>query len=357
MFSFRRWLLCAALVLGSRMAAQPALTTIQDILYTADGNRFNGLITIAWQSFDAGDSSNIASQVTRLTIHNGILYIQLVPTTTATTPATYSVQYNGTGHTQFQEVWVVFPSATPLRVRDVRLSPGAVATSGPPGQLGSVQISDVLGLQAALNLRPALGLGFGVSRAAVINVDGALDGAAGNLSDCLHVDGTSGACGSGGGGSTGFVDAEIPAGTLDGLNASFTLTGLPSPASSLTLYRNGMLLKPNLDYTLSASSILFQAGAVPRTADSLLAYYRLAVAIPGVGFVDAETPSGAINGVNNFYTLVQAPSPSDSLGVYRNGIRLKSGLDYTVSGNGITFGVGSVPQIGDALLCSYRIVQ
>ena len=114
MVSFRRWLLCAALAMDVRVAAQPILTTVQDTLYTADGNRFNGLVSITWQSFEAGDTSNIAGQVTRLTISNGNLFVQLVPTTTANTPATYSVQYNSSGHTQFSEVWVVFPSASPI---------------------------------------------------------------------------------------------------------------------------------------------------------------------------------------------------------------------------------------------------
>ncbi len=354
MFSFRRWLFCATLAMGSRMAAQPALTTIQDILYTADGNRFNGLMTITWQSFEAGDTSNIAAQVTRITISNGNLFVQLVPTTTATTPATYAVQCNSIGHTQYSEVWAVFPSASPLRVSDVRLSPGAVATLGPAAQTASIQISNVLGLQSALNLRPTQGTGFVVSRTAVINVSGGIDGAVGNLSDCMHVDGTSGACGTGSGGTAVFVDAETPGGTLDGVNTSFTLANPPNPSTSLALYRNGLRLSQNLDYTIATNSIIFLAGAVPRPTDVLLADYRLAT-LPGVGFVDAETPSGAINGVNASYTLVQAPSPSTSLDLYRNGMRMEAGVDYTLSGNAITF-VAIVPQIGDVLLCSYRIV-
>jgi len=356
MFSFRRWLFCVALAMGSRMAAQPALTTIQDILYTADGNRFNGLMTITWQSFEAGDTSNIAGLVTRITISNGNLYVQLVPTTTATTPATYSVQYNSSGHTQFNEVWVVFPSASPLRVRDVRLSPGAVSTSGPAAQTASIPISGVLGLQAALNLRPAQGTGFLPSRTAVINVLGGIDGAVGNLTDCMHVDGTSAACGTGSGGSTSFVDAETPGGTLDGVNTIFTLANIPNPSTSLSLYRNGLLLSQALDYTIATNLITFLAGAVPRPTDVLLANYRLAT-LPGVGFVDAETPSGTINGVNVAFTLVQAPNPSASLGVYLNGIHLEAGLDYTLSSNSITFIAGVVPQTGDVLVCSYRILE
>ena len=136
MFSFRRWLFCVALAMGSRMAAQPALTTIQDILYTADGNRFNGLMTITWQSFEAGDTSNIAGQVTRLNISNGNLYVQLVPTTTADTPATYAVQYNSNGHTQFNEVWVVFPECLTLARPRCPSEPGRRKYLGPASANG-----------------------------------------------------------------------------------------------------------------------------------------------------------------------------------------------------------------------------
>ncbi len=172
----------------------------------------------------------------------------------------------------------------------------------------------------------------------------------------MHVDGTSGACGTGGGGSTVFVDSETPGGTLDGVNAAFTLANTPNPSTSLALYRNGLRLSQRLDYTIATSTITFLAGAVPRPTDILLANYRLA-ALPGVGFVDAETPSGATNGVNTLFTLVQAPNPSASLDVYRNGIHLAAGLDYTLNGNTITFIASIVPQTGDVLVCSYRIAQ
>ena len=356
MLSFRRRLICTALLLGSRLAAQPALTTVQDTLYTADGNRFNGVVAITWQSFTAGDSSNVAAQVTRLTISNGNLYVQLIPTTTATTPATYAVQYNSSGHTQYNEVWVVPPSTSPLRVQDVRLAPGAVSTPGPAAQTASIEISDVIGLQSALNLRPTQGTGFQLSRTAVINASGGIDAAVGTLSDCMHVDGTSGACGTGAASGTVFVDSETPGGTLNSVNASFTLVNSPNPPLSLQLYRNGLLLDQNLDYTLSNSAITFVSNAIPRAGDILLAFYRLVASLPGVGFSDAEVPAGLINGVNNFYTLLQAPNPPASLALYRNGMRLDAGVDYTLSSNGITF-VAIVPQIGDVLQCSYRTVQ
>ena len=356
MLRLRRWLAWAALVLGSRLAAQPPLTTVQDVLYTADGNRFSGVVTITWKSFEASNASNVAASVTRVQVDNGNLSVQLAPTTNAIPSAGYAVQYSGARRTQFSETWVVPPSSTPLRVRDVRLPPGAVTTQGPP-PAAVIQISDVIGLQSALSLRPSMGAGFAAARSAIINASGSLDAAIGNLSDCVRVDGTSGPCGSSGSTGVGFIDAEIPAGTVNGVNTTFTLASAPNPASSLALYRNGLLLKQSGDFTLSGNSISFAAGAVPQPADSLLASYRTAVALPGVGFVDGETPAGAVNGVNTVFTLAQSPNPSASLALYRNGIRIKSGLDYTSSGNSITFSSSYVPQTGDVLQCSYRIAQ
>src|ERR1700694_2746095 len=72
---------------------QPALTTIQDILYRADGTRFSGTMFIRWNSFLAGDTSNIATANLTLPIVNGVLRVKLVPTTTATAGAQYNITY------------------------------------------------------------------------------------------------------------------------------------------------------------------------------------------------------------------------------------------------------------------------
>ncbi|MBZ5607421.1 MAG: hypothetical protein LAP38_04120 [Acidobacteriia bacterium] len=359
MFRFRWWLLCAALALGPSLEATPPLSTIADVLFTADGNRFNGLMTISCQSFQASDASNVAAEVKRVQITNGILYVQLIPTTDARTPAIYTVQYNGNSNVVYGETWAVPPSLIALRVADVRLAPGSVTGSAPPSSSISVQISDVTGLQNALNVRPVAGTGFTVSRAAVINSNGSIDGATGNLSDCLHVDGTSGACGTGGSGTSPvtFVDGEVPSGTLDGSNAAFTLSSAPNPPASLEIFRNGLLLRPGGDYSLSSNALTFLAGAAPQPGDALLASYRVSVVLSGIGFVDGETPSGVMNGVNTSFTLSQIPNPAASLAVFRNGIRLKPGLDYTSSNNTITFVTASMPQSGDVVLCAYRVAQ
>lgn len=78
-----------------------------------------------------------------------------------------------------------------------------------------------------------------------------------------------------GGGSSNFVDGETPAGTIDGVNDTFTLTESPSPAASLQLYRNGILQAPGgSDFTLTGDTIVFEAASIPQTGDSLDAFFR-----------------------------------------------------------------------------------
>src|SRR5271156_1253766 len=136
MFRFRPWLqgvtLLCSLALSSKLGATPPLTTISDTLFNADGTYFSGIVVISWPAFEASDTSNVAAETLNVPISDGVLYVQLVPTTNADTAAVYTVQYTSLGVTQFSEAWAVAPSAFPLRVRDVRLAPGSVSGSAPP---------------------------------------------------------------------------------------------------------------------------------------------------------------------------------------------------------------------------------
>lgn len=152
-----------------------------------------------------------------------------------------------------------------------------------------------------------------------------------------------------------FVDAEVPGGTMNGTNAAFTLANPPAPTNSLTLFRNGILQRVGIDFTLSGTAITFAAGSVPQTGDYVRAYYR----IPGTGtatsFHDAELPAGTINGTNLTFTLAAAPSPAASLTLYKNGALLTQGADYALSGATVAFANTTVaPQVGDSLTVSYR---
>lgn len=153
--------------------------------------------------------------------------------------------------------------------------------------------------------------------------------------------------------TTNFVDAEVPAGTMDGTNTSFTLANTPAPVSSFVLYRNGLAQAPGVDYTLSGAAITFFAGSTPQSSDILQAFYRLPG--PTSSFVDGATPSGTINGTNLTFTLPSAPNPSSSLKLYRNGLLLSQAADYSVIGATINFvSQATTPQTGDSLAASYR---
>jgi hypothetical protein len=267
----------ALYMISNLLSAAPALTTIQDVLYKADGSKFNGILQITWTSFRAADTSNIPAQSLTAQVTNGYLHVLLVPTTNAAPPAVYTVVYSSDGRIQFTEIWVVPPSTSPLRVADVRSSVSNTAAAST-----MIQISDVSGLQTELSIRPTIGAGYTPSRAAIVNGSGGVDSAVGNLSDCVHVDGSSGPCGSiVSGSSQNFVDAETPAGVVDGSNVTFPLANSPNPTTSLTLFRNGLALSSGTDFTLTGSTIAFQSNSVPQPGDVLQASYRIGAGSSG----------------------------------------------------------------------------
>jgi hypothetical protein len=131
--------------------------------------------------------------------------------------------------------------------------------------------SAVIGLVSDLAQRPVKGPGFGTGSVAVINQNGQIETAVGDVGECVYVDGTAGPCGSP---QSQFFDAEIPGGLVDGTNNTFTLANPPSGAS-LMLFRNGLYMLGGFDYTLSGQTVQFVPGAVPQPGDTLVASYRL----------------------------------------------------------------------------------
>lgn len=73
-----------------------------------------------------------------------------------------------------------------------------------------------------------------------------------------------------------FAPASVPGGTVDGMNATFTLAHAPNPALSLMLFVNGAeqaqgAIAPYNDYTLSGSTITFLYP--PPQGSVILAWY------------------------------------------------------------------------------------
>ena len=319
------------------LSAAPPLTTIQDVLYKADGTRFNGSLTISWTSFEAIDRSAIAQQTTTVSVANGNLQVQLVPTTTATPTAYYTVVYHSDGRIQFQETWAVPSSTQSLRVRDVRIAtPGTV--SADTGTT-TVQESDVPGLVSDLGARPLKGPAYSAGRVAFVNPSGAMETVTGTPTDCVRVDGSSGPCG---GVQPNFVDNDSPAGIVDGANLSFTLAAVPAPASSLSIYRNGVLQKATQDFSLSGNRLSFLS-TPPQPGDTLLASYRLTggADITPQLYPNPQVLCSGLGGATNAGTLASVGTCNIPAGFLVSGdrVEVRFDLEHQGSATGFTFEV------------------
>ncbi len=272
--------------IGLALSGQPSTTRISDTIYLANGQKFNGYVQIEWQSF-VTPKAPIAPYSNLIRVIDGVLDVNLVPTKNTGDTAYYRVRYFRNGRVQFAEYWDVPVSSAALTVASVRLvSPPQPGQGGAPGSGIDLPLpqEDVEGLPADLADRPVKGPNYSPSRAVYVNPDGALEAISGSPTDCVRVDGTATPCGSGD--SANYqVDGEVPAGVVSGVNQIFTLSAIPGPPESLQLYRNGVLQKRNLDYTLSGAVITFTLEAMPQPEDILLAYYRT--------FQGSAPPSGS----------------------------------------------------------------
>ena len=68
------------------------------------------------------------------------------------------------------------------------------------------------------------------------------------------------------------IVGEAPAGSVDGRNAVFTLKNAPYPGV-LAVFKNGLRLNANSDYSASGNKISFSAPSVPQPGDQLQADY------------------------------------------------------------------------------------
>jgi hypothetical protein len=346
--SARKLVLAALAVwLAVPLLSGPILTTIQDVIYDANGTPYNGFAVITWTPFVAGDTSQIATQSVTVTSTGGNLFVQLVPTTNATPAGYYTVTFTSAGNDQFTETWAVPPSIVALRVQAVLITQAAGGTAPPPGALtsGSTPIpeSGVIGLLADLAARPLEGSAYTINSVAMIDSTGALEAVTGNVSDCVHVDGSSGPCGTSSTASPGpnFTDEEVPAGLVNGINTAFTLSAVPAPTSSLSLYRNGVLQKGGQDYTLSGNAIQFLSVSTPQLADTLLASYRVTPTGTAQGPPAPQILCAGMGAATSSTTLSSLGTCTIPAGTVQPGDRVKISFDYSHEGSltGFTFAV------------------
>lgn len=133
---------------------------------------------------------------------------------------------------------------------------------------------------------------------------------------------------SGGSGGGGTLTSETPVGTVDGVNAVFTVSNTP-----VQVYSNGALQTAGgIDYTLSGLTITFVSA--PVSGSLLSSWYFSSVA---QGTPAGEVPSGSINSSNVTFTLAHTPSPASALQLQIGRQPQIQGTDYTLSGATITY--------------------
>ncbi len=309
---------CSTLFVNCALA-QTTLTQIQDTVYNPDGTLFSGTVVITFNGF--ATPGNIAPQSTSAQIYTGALSVLLVPSTTASPGAYYQAIYNSSnGLITWTETWSVPPSSTPMTLSQVRTSTteGSGGSGGSGGQGGGsggggvtlpIQISDVSGLTSDL-------AAINSSLSGLTTAENALT---------LTV-------------SSDTSSISTLNSILNGLNTTVgtvtnTVTGLTTTVTGVS---NTVTTLGNTVTSLSA-----QVNSI--TAGSSTAM-----------FADGETPSGTMNGTNAIFSLATAPTPVASLQLFRNGLEQMSGIDFTLSGNTITFLNGNIPKPSDIVQAFYR---
>jgi hypothetical protein len=144
-----------------------------------------------------------------------------------------------------------------------------------------------------------------------------------------------------------FITEEVPTGAINGSNLIY-ITANNFLANSLIVTVNGQRLYRDIDYIItSPNTFSFIQPLFP--PDSLKVDYFLGVAF---NFVNEETPTGAINGVNVNYTTAYNFT-TNSLSVTLRGQKLYRDIDYTITSVN-SFQMFQALQFGDTLKVDYR---
>ena len=123
--ALRLVVLVAAMMAPYAWAAGPALTTISDTVYRADGTAASGTVLISWPAFQTAEGDAVAAGNQSVEIGTGgSLTTQLVPNVGASPAGTYyTVVFQLDDGTVRTEYWSV-PATSPTTIAAVRTTPG-----------------------------------------------------------------------------------------------------------------------------------------------------------------------------------------------------------------------------------------
>jgi hypothetical protein len=133
-------LLSLLVLLAGSQAWTPAMTTISDVVYRADGRPAGGTLLISWPTFSTADGTAVAAGTKSVTLGaQGALSVELTPNIGAIPAGTYyTVVFQLSDGTVRTEYWVV-PTSSPTTIAAIRTTLGTTAAA----QMASRQYVDI----------------------------------------------------------------------------------------------------------------------------------------------------------------------------------------------------------------------
>jgi len=109
----------ASFVMPAAAQSGPALTTIADTVYRADGTPAQGTLVITWPAFSTSGGQAVAAGENTVTLGTaGALNVQLAPNVGATPGNTlYTVVYQLDDGTTKTEFWMVWDTTRAMEIR------------------------------------------------------------------------------------------------------------------------------------------------------------------------------------------------------------------------------------------------
>jgi hypothetical protein len=112
-----------------RAMAAPAMTTVSDVVYRADGSPASGVVLISWPAFTAADGTPVAAGSTSAALGGGgALQVALVSNVGAAPSGTYYTAVFQLEDVVRTEYWLV-GTTSPATLASVRATPGTGVTS------------------------------------------------------------------------------------------------------------------------------------------------------------------------------------------------------------------------------------
>lgn len=127
---------------------------------------------------------------------------------------------------------------------------------------------------------------------------------------------------------------EIPTGTINASNKSFTLSKNPVSSTATLVFRNGMIQTPGTDYSLTNSNNILFVSA-PAVGNELVTVYARGGTVPYV-YVQSVTTIALTTSVVSF-TPSPVASYTPGIAVFVNGLQRVVNTDFTATASGLTF--------------------